>query len=116
MKHQIRFMPEDKCIAARPGQSVLDAARIARVPIRTRCQGRAACLMCKVQIEGEGIESPTKQEQLKLGIRERNGLRLACQARVSRDGTSDITVTVPEDRLRAIIRQQLEAQEDDSLW
>ncbi|NMM54118.1 2Fe-2S iron-sulfur cluster-binding protein [Paenibacillus aquistagni] len=113
---RIRFMPDDKWVTARGGQSVLDAARLARVPIRTRCQGRAACLMCKVHIEGEGIEPPSKQERLKLGVQEKNGLRLACQARVGRDSGADITVSVPEDRLKAIIRQKLLEQEDDSLW
>ena len=72
--------------------------------------------MCKVSIQGEGVEPPTAAEARKLGIESRTGLRLACQARISSTGPCDLKVTIPEDPLKEAIRKQLRQQEDDPLW
>jgi 2Fe-2S ferredoxin len=49
---------------------------------------------------------------MKLGGLERQGVRLACQAKV----TGSVIVEVPEDPLKAAIRKQLDKPNGDSLW
>ncbi|MCG7406435.1 2Fe-2S iron-sulfur cluster-binding protein [Paenibacillus sp. ACRRX] len=109
-------MPDNRTIEAKSGVTLLDMARSTRVSIRTRCEGKAGCLMCKVQVAGEGISPPTAAERQKLGIDSSTGLRLACQAKITASGVCDLVVTVPEDPLKAAVRRQLQQQEDDELW
>jgi 2Fe-2S ferredoxin len=107
-------MPDDKKAQVRSGTSVLEASFKAGVRVRTRCGGKAACLMCKVIAEdGAGLSAAGIQEQRKLGsVMLERGYRLACQTKV----TGDCTVTVPEDPLKAAIRVQLAKQNEDDLW
>ncbi|MBB3109273.1 uncharacterized 2Fe-2S/4Fe-4S cluster protein (DUF4445 family) [Paenibacillus phyllosphaerae] len=113
MSHEITFLPDGKRIAVRPGMTVLEASRKAGVAIRTRCDGKAGCLMCKVKSDGAGLSPPNDQEKRKLAGLTADGTRLACQARI----TGTACVEVPEDPLRAFVRKQLERQaEDDKLW
>ncbi|WP_261301122.1 2Fe-2S iron-sulfur cluster-binding protein [Paenibacillus andongensis] len=111
---EVHFWPDDKKISVRPGTTLLDAGRKAKVHIRTRCDGKAACLMCKVKVsDPSGLAPMNVNERLKLGTQADEGFRLACQARVN--GT--VQVTVPEDPLKAAIRAQLARQaEDDDLF
>jgi ferredoxin, 2Fe-2S len=109
----VHFSPDQRKIQVRPGTTVLDASSKARVQIRTRCDGKAACLMCKVIIDDQSGLSPMKiNEKLKLGSLIESGYRLACQACV----VGDTQVTVPEDPLKAAIRALLAKQrEEDEL-
>ncbi|TYP77773.1 2Fe-2S iron-sulfur cluster-binding protein [Paenibacillus methanolicus] len=111
-KVPLTFMPDNKTIQVRVGISVLEAARRAGVPIRTRCDGKAACLMCKVTTDGQGLSLIQPMEQRKLAGLDAEGARLACQARVN----GPAVVTVPEDPLRAAVRKQLQRQEEEPLW
>jgi 2Fe-2S ferredoxin len=105
----ITFLPDDKSIQVRPGMTILEASRKARVHIRTRCDGKAACLMCKVIVPDQSaLASMNQNERLKLGGMQDHGYRLACQAKV----IADVTVTLPEDPLKAAIRKQLAAQRE----
>ncbi|WP_051286834.1 2Fe-2S iron-sulfur cluster-binding protein [Paenibacillus taiwanensis] len=113
---RVTFMPDNRTTEAKSGVTLLDVARSSRVSIRTRCEGKAGCLMCKVQVTGEGISAPTAAERQKLGIEASTGLRLACQAKVASSGGCDLIVTIPEDPLKAAVRRQLQQQEDDNLW
>ncbi|GAB6990319.1 2Fe-2S iron-sulfur cluster-binding protein [Paenibacillus pini] len=119
MDYDIEFRPSGKKVKVRAGLPVLDAARRAGVPIPTRCGGKMGCLMCKVEAQGEDgkkLSAPKEAELRKLGSLANQGIRLACQAKVE----GSVTVTVPEDRLKAAIRKQLEAAKncdnDDTLW
>lgn len=114
MKVEVRFWPYDRKALVRPGTTVLEAAKRARVSIRTRCGGNASCLMCKVTVEdGTGLNAPTDNERHKLGSAMLGqGWRLACQARAQRG----CAVRVPEDPLKAAVRAQLAKQrEEDEL-
>lgn len=74
--------------------------------------------MCKVQVstDKEGlIGEPTLAESSKLGIHSATGLRLSCQTLLT-GNPGTVTVEVPEDPLKAIIRRKLAEQEEDSLW
>ncbi|KZE65338.1 ferredoxin [Paenibacillus jamilae] len=116
MNVQITFKPSGKRVQVGQGTSLLQAARKAGVYIPTRCDGKAACLMCKVRIAPEQAElagRPNGAEQRKLGPLLDEGIRLSCQAHAQ----GDMEVTIPEDRLKAAIRRQLERQAlDDELW
>jgi len=110
MAAYVTFLPANKKVQVHPGTTVLGAAAKAKVHIRTRCGGKAACLMCKVIVQsGAGLAEPNLNERMKLGTSaEEGGFRLACQAKI----TGDVTVTIPEDPLKAAIRKQLEQQEE----
>ncbi|WP_159882988.1 2Fe-2S iron-sulfur cluster-binding protein [Paenibacillus puerhi] len=114
MAAEIRFMPGAVTVQAKPGTTLLDAARRGKVPVRTRCGGKAACLMCKVQIASDaqqGLAPMNTNERLKLGSLAEEGYRLACQAKVN--GTAAVSVTVPEDPLKSAVRRQLERQQEE---
>lgn len=114
---KVTFLPDGRSVDVRPGITLLEASRRARVSIRTRCNGLASCLMCKVEVppdQASALQEPSVAEQRKIGSLLPEGIRLSCQARVR----ADVTVTVPEDPLKAAIRKQLELQrkERDELW
>lgn len=115
-KAQVTFLPSGKSIQVNSGTTVLTAARKAGVHIAVRCDGKAACLMCKVNIDNpcdhEGnlaISVAELVETRKLGASIGQGVRLSCQAKV----IGDLIVDVPEDRLKAAIRKQMEQQNED---
>lgn len=109
MTAEITFQPGGQTIRVRSGTTVLEAGRRARVPIRTRCGGRAACLMCKVIVPDQsGLSPHSKQETLKLGSLKEAGYRLACQARI----VGKTSATLPEDPLKSVIRAQLAKQKE----
>ncbi|HEM2032400.1 TPA: (2Fe-2S)-binding protein, partial [Listeria monocytogenes] len=96
MEHTITFLPQNKTIRLKAGVNLLSAARRAGVKIPTRCDGKAACLMCKVKVVSDQLQAlhpPTDAEQRKLGSLLEAGTRLACQAKVR----GSVSVHVPED-------------------
>jgi ferredoxin len=112
MDYNITFLPQNKTIRLKPGVTLLNAARRAGVKIATRCDGKAACLMCKVKVDSEhlaALHPPTDAEKRKLGSLLDAGTRLSCQAKVR----GSVTVHVPEDPLKAAIRKQLERQQQE---
>lgn len=115
MSAEVTFWPSGKKIKVRPGTTLLDAARLARIPIQTRCGGKAACFMCKVEIKpGSDLLPIADIEQRKLSGLEEQNIRLSCQARVR----GQAEVIVPLDPLRSAIQRQLarQAEQDDELW
>ncbi|TCZ81224.1 2Fe-2S iron-sulfur cluster binding domain-containing protein [Paenibacillus albiflavus] len=112
---EVTFLPDGKKAKVRQGTTLLDASRRANVVIRTRCGGRAGCLMCKVRVDAEnqaGLSEPAINERQKLGSELSSGVRLSCQARIQ----GNVTVTIPEDPLKSAIRKQLEKQRQDDDW
>ncbi|MCM3784025.1 2Fe-2S iron-sulfur cluster-binding protein [Neobacillus mesonae] len=117
MDIKVTFLPAGKEIIVKPGTTLLQAGRRAGIHIPTRCGGKAGCLMCKVKVEDREqnhLSKPGIAEKNKLGSWLNEGTRLACQAAVK----SSVVVEVPEDKLKAAIRKQLERQqaERDELW
>ncbi|EFM09783.1 ferredoxin [Paenibacillus curdlanolyticus YK9] len=112
---ELLLQPSGKRVKVRKGAKLLDAIRRAGVHLPTRCDGKAACMMCKVRdINGSGLTAVSDQERRKLGGMHEQGYRLACQTRIS----GPAAVELPEDPLRAAVRRQLERQreEEDRLW
>ncbi len=115
MSGEVTFWPSGRSVKVKPGTTLLDAARRAGVPIQTRCGGKAACFMCKVNVRpGSDLMPISEQERRKLGGLDEGGTRLSCQARIRGKAEVDI----PLDPLRAAVARQLakQAEEDDSLW
>ncbi|GAK39995.1 hypothetical protein TCA2_2484 [Paenibacillus sp. TCA20] len=117
MNVKVTFLPARKEITVKQGTTLLQAGRSAGVHIPTRCGGKVGCLMCKVKVqeqERKNLSDPSTAEINKLGTWLNDGTRLACQA-VIRDS---VVVELPEDKLKAAIRKQLEKQqaERDELW
>jgi 2Fe-2S ferredoxin len=112
MNPEVHFLPDNKRVKVRVGTSLLDASRSAKVSIRTRCGGKAACLMCKVVVlEQNGLETPNRNELVKLGSLVEEHYRLSCQAKIC----GDVTAIVLEDPLKAAIRRQLALQAEDEM-
>ncbi|MCI0183256.1 MAG: 2Fe-2S iron-sulfur cluster binding domain-containing protein [Acidibacillus sp.] len=110
-KVAIRFQPQRAEIAVERGQTVLEAARIGKVGLTHKCGGHGTCGTCKIQIESKTpLESPTKVELRHLSdSRLEIGFRLACQCKL----TGPATVMIPEDPLRRVVRELLDAQRQE---
>ncbi|WP_338551739.1 2Fe-2S iron-sulfur cluster-binding protein [Paenibacillus sp. KS-LC4] len=114
MSAEVTFLPAGKTIKVRPGTTLLDAARQAGIAVRTRCDGKAACFMCKMEVKpGSELMPIGDVERRKLAGLE-DGMRLSCQARVK----GKVQAEIPMDPLRAAVLKQLarQAEEDDKLW
>ncbi|OMF35170.1 ferredoxin [Paenibacillus sp. FSL H8-0548] len=115
MDGEVTFWPSGKSIKVKQGTTLLDAARRANLPIRTRCGGKAACFMCKVSVRpGSELQPIGENERRKLSGLEGDHIRLSCQARVA----GKVIVDIPLDPLRAAVERQLarQAEENDDLW
>lgn len=111
---KITFLPMNRSVYVKKGINLLNIARKNRIPVRTRCNGQASCLMCKVMVldnqnTASGLSLPSARERRKLGHLLNRGYRLACQTFV----WGDAVVTVPEDPLQAVIRAKLAEQQED---
>lgn len=85
MSCEIRFMPSERSVSIDAGDvTLLEATRLAGLPIASACGENGACARCGLQIlEGaDAIEAETERETR---IKERNridpDLRLACRVR-----------------------------------
>jgi len=81
----VRFLPDEATVDAVPGETLLDAARRAGVPLASACGGEAACTTCRVLVvEGpEGLAPPPADEAAVLApLGADAALRLGCRARV----------------------------------
>jgi len=94
-QYQVRFIPENRVIEVEQGTSLLKAALLAGIFIKSSCGGKGTCGACKViilsgdpEVVGTGNLSP---EQLARGV------RLSCHTFVQ----GNLTVEVPpESRLQ----------------
>lgn len=117
-KITVTFLPENRKTSVMHGVSLLEAVRKAGIVLPTRCGGKAGCLMCKVSVapgESAALRPPAEAERRKLGNLLDEGVRLACQTAV----WGDVSVSVPEDPLKAAVRRRLEAArrgEAEELW
>jgi uncharacterized 2Fe-2S/4Fe-4S cluster protein (DUF4445 family) len=91
---QIKFMPDNRIIEAESGTSLLKAAAMAEIYIKSGCGGKGTCGACKVVVlSGDPLVNGTGSlttEQISAGV------RLACQTLIQ----GDLTIEVPpESRL-----------------
>jgi adenylate cyclase len=80
----IRFLPDEVTVEAVPGETLLDTARRAGVPLASACGGEAACSTCRlVVVEGRDELAPPAPEEAAVlaSLGAETSLRLACRAR-----------------------------------
>lgn len=82
---RVTFDPEDRTVAVDAGQTLLDAAFAAGVPLDSVCGGRGICQRCRVVVLGGEVETD------EAGVVFGEGQILACQTRVA----GDVRVEVP---------------------
>jgi len=88
----IDFEPIGRRGEARPGQTLLDAARAAGVGLASVCAGAGTCEQCRVRLAVGKLTPPTVVEHTALGEASlAAGFRLACQAEPRSDIKLDIT-------------------------
>jgi uncharacterized 2Fe-2S/4Fe-4S cluster protein (DUF4445 family) len=77
----IRFLPDDRTVAAAPGTSLLRVAQAHGIDVTATCGGRGRCTSCRVKFVAGTVPPPTINDALQLGADlVREGYRLACQA------------------------------------
>jgi len=88
---KVGFLPENIHVHVLPGTTVLEAAGRANIIVETPCGGKGTCGQCRVVVS-RNAPPPTAGERELLSAAEiAQGVRLACQARI----TADLTVEVP---------------------
>ena len=63
MAYIIEFEPVGIRLACEDPLTIAEAARQAGVSLRSVCGGKAFCGKCRVRVEGQGISSPSEDEQ-----------------------------------------------------
>ena len=101
----IQFIPDDKTVTVEPGESILQTALRAGIPLANECGGNARCTTCRVMIleGGPGRVSPRNPKEALLAgqLGFEPIIRLACQTQATHDirvrrlvlDDSDITLT-----------------------
>lgn len=82
----VTFLPDARAIAVGVGQSLLDAAIAAGIPLNSICGGRGICQRCRVRVASGEVDVAD------VGLVGATGEVLACLTHV----TGDVTVEVPE--------------------
>ncbi len=104
MFYQIVFQPLGRRVTAAEGQTILEAAHDAGVPLASVCGGAGTCGRCQVRLVRGTVSPLGKDEAALLPPGEiAAGYRLACQARV----LSDIELEVPAESLAVAQRLQV---------
>lgn len=93
-KFKVSFLPDNKTIEAKKGETILSAAISAGIYINSSCGGDGVCGRCRVILkEGKVFAQPTGR----INIEERKqGIHLACLTNIEGDLTVEIP---PESRL-----------------
>mgnify|MGYP003339605268 CR=1 FL=1 len=94
---QVTFLPVNKTVEAKVGETLLDVAIAHHVPIQHACGGFCACTTCHVIVR-EGFKSLNEMEEKEEDLLDKAwGLepfsRLSCQAMV---GETDLVVEIPK--------------------
>ena len=106
----IDFKPLDRQIHARPGESLLTAAREAGIMLQAVCGGHGTCGRCRIQIiKGNASPAELKERSYFSSQQLEAGWRLACLLVPH----GDMTVSIPPEFLTASQRLQLEGEPED---
>jgi uncharacterized 2Fe-2S/4Fe-4S cluster protein (DUF4445 family) len=93
-KHRVVFKPDNREVAVPDGTNLLEAARLADIPLNASCNGKGSCGKCKVILEtGDNLRT-TPTSLLSEKEKGKNYI-LACQSTVH----GDVTVRIPEETL-----------------
>jgi uncharacterized 2Fe-2S/4Fe-4S cluster protein (DUF4445 family) len=104
----IDFEPLGRRGEARPGQTLLDAARSAGVGLASVCGGAGTCEECRVRLISGQLTPFSLIEEAVLSKADRSGMiRLACQA----EPLSNVKLEIQPESLTAAQRLQLDGEE-----
>lgn len=87
MQSKVRYLilPEHKIVEASQGQTILESALKAKIPLNHTCGGFGTCGTCRVRIR-EGLEKLGPRTELEAELAQDRGFqaeeRLACQIEV----------------------------------
>ncbi|MDA8165675.1 MAG: ASKHA domain-containing protein [Desulfobacteraceae bacterium] len=87
---RVRFLPADRTIEIKSGETLLQAARQAGVHVNASCGGAGLCGKCRVQVAGGAVAGGEGKHLSQADLDE--GFRQACTARV----TGEATIRVPQ--------------------
>ena len=91
MKIPVKFVDRNRSVEVGPDTSIMEAARIAGLPLESDCGGKGRCGKCKVVVR-QGVTPLTPLERECLSPTEiSRKVRLACQARVKAPAEVAIT-------------------------
>ena len=91
MPYTVRFEPWGVSVDCTAEQSLLDAARLAEIPVGAVCSGRGTCGKCQVRILTEPAPPPAQVELTTVAAGAlAQGYRLACMHKVDSDLTVEI--------------------------
>jgi len=87
---RVTFRPANRTVRVKTGTTVLEAAVLADIFLAADCGGRGRCGKCRVLFT-EGASAVTEQEKRLLSAADiEQGVRLACRARLTKDGAVEI--------------------------
>jgi len=92
MEPLVQFLPQDRQIRVPEGTTLLEAARLAGLPVAASCGGGGICGRCGMRILARRSElTPETDSERRVKARNRidDDLRLACRTGI----WTDITVT-----------------------
>lgn len=93
---EVRFLPDDKRVAAAAGETLLAASLRSGIPHAHVCGGHAKCSTCRVRVTGGGLEAlePRTEAERDMATRLHFApeVRLACQARVKDEAAAPVEV------------------------
>jgi ferredoxin, 2Fe-2S len=104
-------------IEARPGETLVQAARRHGSNVWFFCDGRGICQTCECRVVsgGANLSEPTDLERAGLSAgRRRRGYRLGCQARLA--GPGAVSVVSRAEELRRRLRDVLAGAREQRLW
>ena len=105
--HKITFLPYNKTVEVREGDTILDAALDNDVDLQHNCGGACACSTCHVIVKGGFDKLSEMQDNEADQLDEAEGLtlnsRLGCQAKVY----GDLVVEIPliNEALRSLFHE-----------
>ena len=99
----IKQPKEDRRIAFEAGRSVRDVLDETDLRVRTGCNGRGACGLCRVRIADGDVGAPSANERDSLGPELLSeGVRLACQVHATSDLRIEILSPAPPSIWRSL--------------
>jgi uncharacterized 2Fe-2S/4Fe-4S cluster protein (DUF4445 family) len=91
LSHTVRFEPWGITVDCTADQSLLDAARLAEIPVGAVCSGRGTCGKCQVRIVSAPPPPPVQAELTTVAAGAlAQGYRLACMHKVDRELVAEI--------------------------
>lgn len=87
----ITFLPQGLTVKVPQNTTILTAAVLHNLHVESTCNGKGTCGKCLVKVSGR-VSEPSSQETKRLGAKQNEGWRFACQTRI----LGETTITLSE--------------------